>query len=338
MPQIRILSRQDVARVTCMQDMIACVEEVYRQKALGQTQVWPTTFYEFDPGHADMDIKSGYLKAPGIFGHKTVSWFGGNSEKGLPELTGAIMVFSAETGLPLGLLDASYITGMRTGASGAIGAKYLARPDSSHLLVVGCGGQAIFQIAAMLTAFPGLRQVTVSNPRSLSRAEAFVSTLPRRLTEEFGLSVSAVRFAAAASPEQALETADVVITVTPSRAPLIQKEWVRSGTHFSCIGADAEGKEELDPRLFSGACVFVDDAVHCTLAGEVELPLKQGILRPEDISGEIGDLLLGKLPGRADARQTTIFDATGMALLDLAAAKTALDAAAQLGLGRVVEL
>ncbi len=338
MSQIRILSRQDVARVTSMQEMIACVEAVYRQKALGQTEVWPTTFYEFDPGHADMDIKSGYLKDSGVFGHKTVSWFGGNSEKGLPELTGGIMVFSAETGLPLGLLDASYITGLRTGASGAIGAKYLARQDSRHLLVVGCGGQAAFQVAAALTALPGLRQVTVSGPRSLQRAQSFVSALPQRLTEEFSLDVSGIAFAAAASPEQALQTADVVITVTPSRTPLIQKEWVRPGTHFSCIGADAEGKEELDPLLFKGARIFVDDAVHCAAAGEVELPLKQGVIHPEDITGEIGGLLLGKLPGRASADQTTIFDATGMALLDLAAAKSALDAAERLGLGQVVEL
>lgn len=118
MANIRILSREDVIRVMEMQPVIDCVEEVYRQKSDGQTVVWPTTFYEFDPGHADMDIKSGYLPQAKLYGHKTVSWFEGNRDRGLPELTGLIAVYSAETGLPIGILDASYITGIRTGAAG----------------------------------------------------------------------------------------------------------------------------------------------------------------------------------------------------------------------------
>lgn len=160
MANIRILSREDVIRVTEMQPIIDCVEEVYRQKSDGQTVVWPTTFYEFDPGHADMDIKSGYLPQAKLYGHKTVSWFEANQDRGLPDLTGLIAVYSAETGLPIGILDASYITGIRTGAAGAIGARYLARADSQNLVLVGSGSQALFQIAAMKTLFPGLRKIT----------------------------------------------------------------------------------------------------------------------------------------------------------------------------------
>lgn len=338
MSSITVLGQREVAQVLGMPQAIACVEEVYRQKALGQTVVWPTTFYEFDPGHADMDIKSGYLKGAGVFGHKTVSWFGANADRGLPELSGAILLFSAETGLPLGLVDGASVTGLRTGASGAVGAKYLARRDSRHLVVVGTGGQAFYQIAAMRTVFPALEEITVANPRSLPHAQRFVDALPGRLEREMGLSLSGVRLAAAQSPEAALASADIVVTVTPSKTPLIRKEWVRPGTHFSCIGADAEGKEELDPRIFENARVFVDDMVHCVAAGEVELPIKAGILRQEAILGEIGKLMLGEVSGRRTEDEITVFDATGMALLDLAAAKAALDAAEARQLGQTAEL
>lgn len=338
MAQIKVLNRQDVAKVTRMWDIIAGTESVYCQKCLGQTEVWPTTFYEFAPGHADMDIKSGYLKGAGVFGHKTVSWFGGNRAKGLPELTGAIMLFSAETGMPLGVLDASYITGMRTGAAGAIGAKYLARKGAKRLLLLGCGGQAVFQIAAMLTVFPNLEQITVSNPRNSVRAQDFINRLPARLKAEFGIDCSGVKFAAVGSLEKVLQTADIVITVTPSRAPLIKKEWVRPGTHFSCIGADAEGKEEIDPAIMENARIFVDDKVHCIAAGEIEIPIKQEIITPDDVAGEIGELILGKKEGRSSDDEITVYDATGMALLDIAAAKAALEAAEKLGLGQTVEL
>lgn len=337
MAKIRILGKKEIAQVTDLKKVITCVEDVYCQKAKGETVVWPTTFYEFDPGHADMDIKSGYLKASGIFGHKTVSWFGANGEKGLPELAGAIMVFSARTGMPLGLLDGAYITGIRTGAAGAIGARYLARRDSEHLLVVGSGNQAFYQIAAMLTVFPQLKRITVANPLSLQYAQRFVDALPGRLQQELGIGCTAA-LSAVQSPQAPLADSDIVITVTPSKTPLIQKEWVRPGTHFSCIGADAEGKEELDPRLMAGARIFVDDKVHCVAAGEVELPIKAGVISEAEILGEIGQLILGQKQGRTADSEITIYDATGMALLDLAAAKAALDAAEERQLGQTAEL
>lgn len=338
MSLIQVLNQKEVAQVTSLDNVIRCVEDVYVQNCLGKTVVWPTTFYEFSPGVADMDIKSGYLKNMGIFGHKTVSWFGPNSQLGIPELTGAIMLFSAKTGMPVGLLDAAFITGIRTGAAGAIGAKYLARPDSRHLLVVGCGNQAFFQIAAMLTLFPALETITVANPRCLSHAQDFVASLPKRLEETFSLTCPATSLRAVQSPKEALQTSDIVITATSSKEPLIKRDWVRPGTHFSCIGADAEGKEELDPLLFEHARIFVDDPVHCIAAGEIEIPLKKGIISKESITGEIGELICQKKAGRTDSREITVFDATGMAILDLAVAKATLDAAKAQGLGQTITL
>ena len=128
-----------------------------------------------------------------------------------------------------------------------------------------------------------------------------------------------------------------MITVTPSREPVIKKEWVRPGMHFSTVGSDMEGKEELDPEIFADAKVFVDDMEHCIEAGETEIPVKKGIVTEEDIN-EIGDLILGNCQGRTSDDDITIYDPAGMALLDIAAAKVALDLADEKNLGAVVEL
>lgn len=321
---IPYISAGEVYKNFSMEDAISCTENVYKQKSLGKTVVWPTVFYEFDPGHADMDIKSGYLPEMHIFGHKTVVFMENNVSKGLPDLVGLIVVFSSETGMPIGLVDGSAVTGMRTGAASAIGAKYLARSDSKNALIVGTGNQARFQIAALLKVFPALEKIRIANPRRAERAVAFASGIGDILKNDFAVDTSAVSFEAVTDLKEAVSDSDIIITVTPSRTPLIMKEWVKPGTHFSCIGADMEGKEEIDPEIFENAVVYVDDIVHCTKAGEIEIPLKLGKLTENRISGEIGSLILGKTAGRRSACDITVFDATGMALLDLAAAECLL--------------
>ena len=285
-----------------------------------------------------MDIKSGYLPQAKLYGHKTVSWFEANQDRGLPDLTGLIAVYSAETGLPIGILDASYITGIRTGAAGAIGARYLARADSQNLVLVGSGSQALFQIAAMKTLFPGLRKITVVNVRTPDHAARFTAALPQMLADQFGLDLAGVALASSGDLETALSDADIVVTVTPSKTPLVRKDWVRPGTHLSCMGADMAGKQEVESALLAGARIFVDDLEHCISAGEIEIPLKQGVISQGDIVGEIGDLILGKVPGRQREDEITVYDSTGMALLDIAAAKAALALAEEKSLGTVVTL
>lgn len=317
------LDNGKIAETLKMSDVISCVESVYVQKANDQTVVWPTTFYEFNPGHADMDIKSGYLKGAGLFGHKTVSWVEANKDKGLPDLNGIIVVYSDETGIPLGVLEASYITGMRTGAAGAVGAKYLARKDSETLLIAGAGNQAYFQVLAMVSAFPKLKRILIANPRTPEKAVSFANVLPERLKASGAGSIPDI---SACEIKAGCEAADIIITCTSAREALIKSEWVKPGTHFSCIGADMPGKQEIDEKLFDGALVYADDLMHCISSGEMETALKKGIIKESDIKGEIGSLILGKIEGRTNDRQISIFDATGMALLDIATAKIALDA------------
>ncbi|MFQ9892028.1 MAG: hypothetical protein ACLRWH_02340 [Emergencia sp.] len=159
--QLKVLSKENTESVLKMPEVIDAVEQVYKLKAKGDTAVFPLVFHEFDPGRADMDIKSGWLKGSNIFGLKVVSWFGENADKGLPPLIGTIMVMDAETGAPVGILDGSHITGMRTGAAGAVGAEGIGKARCQTMMVVGAGHVATFQMAATLSLFPQMEKVFV---------------------------------------------------------------------------------------------------------------------------------------------------------------------------------
>lgn len=338
--QMRILSRANVEQVLTLSSVMDTVEQVYRLKAENKTEVWPTVFHDFKTGQQDMDIKSGYLRGMETHGLKVINWTAANEARGLPALVGLIMVFDTETGVPLGVLDGSYITGVRTGCAGAIGAKYLARRDSRSLFVLGAGSQAFFQTAAFLRAFPQLKRVYVANPHHDEKAAAFVSTIHERLRAGFDIDASGVEFVAAAADAMggAVGSSDMIVTTTPSRSPIVKREWIKSGTHLSCIGADMNGKQEIESTIFQNAVVVCDDHAHCMEVGEIELPLREGILAASDIRGEIGEIILGRAKGRETNEQVTIYDACGTALLDIACAKAALELAEQNNIGQIVEI
>ena len=247
MSTVRILNAKEIERLFRLDMAVAAVERAYRQKSEGAGQVWPMVFHEFQHGVADLDIKSGDLMAEQIFGLKVVSWFGENGEKNLPALFGTSLLFDRRTGEPKALLNAGPITGLRTGAAAAVGAKALARPESESLLMVGCGHQSPYLIAATLYVMPGIRRVQVANAKNPARA---AEALPA-LTEKVAALLSACgaerdyTVTAAADLEAAVRESDVILTATPSYEPLIRAGWVRLGTHLSCIGADMSGKEEL---------------------------------------------------------------------------------------------
>lgn len=349
MYNVRVLNQAVLEKVLDMQQVIAAVEQVYVLKSQGKAATFPLIFHEFESGVADMDIKSGYLED--IFGLKLVSWFGGNTAKGLRPLIGTSMVFDSKTGQPLGILNAEHITGMRTGAAGAIGAKYLAKKNAETLLMVGTGHQATFQIAAILLAMDTIKKVRIHSPKTPANAEKLCKSIKHTLFEEFLARYSRqpkvyesirqkfdIEFEVAADLKTAVGLSEVIITATPSRKPLIMREWVKKGTHFSCVGADMEGKQEIDEGIFKVAKVYVDDVKQAIEVGETEIPIKKKAIVPEDIRGEIGDVISGKIAGRLSDDEITVFDTTGIALQDLMVAKIALDIAQRYNLGVSIDL
>lgn len=333
MNQIQVLTLEDTERLLGMKEVISRIEGVYSEKANCTAAVWPMVFYEFEPGVADMDIKSGYLKEQGIFGLKLVSWFANNPAKGLPALTGAVMLFDGLTGKPLGLINGEHMTGMRTGAAGAVGIKYLARKNSETLLMVGTGHQAAFQITAALTVAENLKRVLVYNPRDFNKATTFCENFELKCadyqhhTAEI-LKARGIVLEAVSDLQAAVGISDIIVTVTPSRASMIKKEWVRPGTHFNCIGSDMSGKQEIDELIMGIARVFVDDIPQAIAVGEIEMAINTQVITKEDIVGEIGEVIIGKKIGRVHDTDITLFDSTGIGLQDLAIGALALQKAA----------
>lgn len=338
MAQVLVLGKNEVKELFDLKMAIAAVEKAYKEKAAGSGCIWPMIFHEFNPGHADMDIKSGDLANEAIYGLKLVSWFENNKTVGKPSLYGTVLIFDRYTGEPKALLNGSALTDLRTGAAGAVGIKYLARKDAQIALMAGSGELAPYLIAATLLVRPDLQKFILVNPNHTEKAALVLSAITKKVDELLlacGEKRSTV-IEAEACVEKAVRISDIILTATPSRKAFIKKEWVKPGTHFSCIGADMSGKQELDDEILRAAVVAGDDSKQCLAVGECESAYKKGIISA--LSCEIGDIICGNTDGRVNNEQITIFDSTGIALQDLASAAAVLNKAVRVGKGVRVEL
>ena len=330
MARIRILNAAQVGQLLTMRDVIEGVEEIYRLYSTGRAGVWPTIFHEFQPGVRDMDIKSGFLDGAGVFGLKMVAWSAENPSRGLPALSGVVVVADVDTGFPLGIVDGMSLTSLRTGAAGAVGAARLARPDAARVLVCGTGAQGRAQLAGLAEVLPSLRQVDAASP-DREGAAAYAEEMGRRYPD---LTIRAVPWE---DRGEAAAQAQVVVACTPSREAYLKSEWIRPGTHINAIGTDARTKQELEPELVRRCRLVADSRAQTLDHGELYHAYSAGLVRREDVA-EMGEVLEGLAPGRNSPEEITLFDSTGMALQDLICAHKALRKAEEADVGILVEL
>jgi alanine dehydrogenase len=281
------------------------VESAFADHGRGLVQMPPKVYITLPDG--DFRTMPAYLPSLSIAGVKIVNVHPGNPAKGFPTVMALTVIIDIDTGQPTAVINATQLTNMRTGAAGAVAAKYLSGKKEIILGVIGTGRQAQAQVTAISRELK-IRQVKIwsRNPEHIRKfADRFM---------EFPCSASSL--------ENACDC-DVLVTTTPSRIPLIRSEWIHEGTHINAIGADAPGKEELDPALLLRAQVFVDDPVQAIHSGEINVPVSQGIYRATDIAGTLGEVVIGEKK-RAGPDTITIFDSTGLAIQDLAIAKIAM--------------
>ncbi len=286
------------------------IEAVFAAHARGEVQMPPKVYVTLPLG--DFRTMPGYVPAQETAGVKIVNVHPGNRAMGLPTVMALTILLDARTGSPEALLNATRLTDLRTGAGGAIACRRLAPKKCIVLGVIGCGQQAEAQIRAIALERE-VEEVRIWGPTP-SRAERLAAVFPT-------LDVRCV-------PIETACDADVLVTTTPSRKPLVMDAWVHEGTHINAIGADAPGKQELDPRLLKRARVFVDDREQAVHSGEVNVPISEGVYRPEEIAGTLGEVVIGR-KGRESGGEITIFDSTGLAIQDLAIARLALQSAAR---------
>jgi alanine dehydrogenase len=237
---------------------------------------------------------------------------------GLPTVRGIYILSDPATANVLAVMDATWLTAARTGAAAAVAAKCLARRDAKTVGFVGSGAQARTLLAALQIPFPGLEIVAADQAQTA--AEAFAS--------EVGGHAGTVEEAAGC---------DIVCTATPSRRPVIDRSWIRPGSHINAMGADAHGKQELDPQILLDGVVVVDDLAQARGSGEVNVPLRSGQLAVETLRGSLGEIIVGLKPGRSNDQEITIFDSTGLAIQDVALARVVYEAACEQGVGRSLD-
>ncbi|MBS1263335.1 MAG: Alanine dehydrogenase [Methanonatronarchaeales archaeon] len=279
----------------------------------------PKTYVDLPRHGGDMRSMPCYVEEPEALSVKWVNVHPDNPGRGLPTVMATIIYSDPSTGHPLGLMDGTLITDMRTGAAGAVSCRHLARRDSSVLGLVGAGVQARFQLSA-ITHVLDLDEVRVWS-RNVSSCREFAEDV------DFG------NVTVCEEVEGAVSGSDVVATTTPSREPLLKAGWVSPGTHVAAIGADAAGKQELDPAILRRARLFVDEWEQARHSGEVNVPLKSGELRDEDVDGELGEVVAGKMEGRLSDDEVTVFDSTGLAVQDAVTAHLAFRKHGGLGTG-----
>ena len=305
---MRILRLPEIRQRVSAPAAIAAVAEGFAAYSRGEVTGPPVAHLGFDAPPGDVHIKAGWRRGDEVFVVKVASGFYANPQLGLPSSNGLMLVFSARTGAPEALLlDEGWLTDLRTAAAGAVAARHLAPDGVAEIGLVGAGIQARFQLDLLRHVTPCRRAVVWA--RDFAKARAFAVE---------GFAVEAVR-----TLEELAARARLIVTTTPAREPLLRAEWIRPGTHVTAVGADAPGKQELDPALFARAAVrAVDSRVQCFHHGDSSHALRAGLVGEGDFA-ELGEIVAGTHPGRTAPDQITVADLTGLAVQDIQVAKLA---------------
>ncbi len=325
--KLRLLNMAEVERTLSMSDVLGLVEKAFEERGRKRVQMPPKSYLFFSKFSGDLRVMPAYLEGMNEAGVKLVNVHPDNPSKyGLPTVLATIVLFAPETGAPISIMDGTRITAMRTAAASGIAVKYLARKDAKVLGVIGAGYQSLFQLEALNEV------MKLESVKIFDMIEGKADNLAVMARKKFGLSVGK-----AATAEEAVRGSDVVVTITPARAPIVRSEWVVKGMHINAIGADALGKEELEAGMLSRAKIVIDDWEQASHSGEINVPLSKKIITRANIYAEIGEIVAGDKPGRVSEDEITVFDSTGMAIQDVITAWHAYEVAEEKGIGQEIE-
>lgn len=328
MARLLLLTDSDIRRLVPVWEAVEVVEQAFARLETGTVQMPPKLYLDFPRYRGDIRVMPGALGEL-YAGVKLVNSHPANPGRGLPAVVGTYVLFSQETGMPLCLMGATFLTAVRTGAASGVACRYMARRDSSTLGLIGAGVQAAYQVDAV-TSVLEIREIRAWAPATdEARRDAFLETVAARHP--------GIRFQRADSIAEAADAA-VVCTTTPSRQPLLRAGQVRAGTHINAVGADGPGKQELDPGILAGARVIVDEMHQALHGGEVNVAISEGLLTRDRIAGTLSQVVSGRLPGRLSDEEITIFDSTGLAVQDIAVAVLAYERALESGAGSWIDL
>src|SRR5262249_11157017 len=283
-----ILGRTDMVGLLTPGEYVNCVEHAFRMHGDGRVYMEPKGHIVLDRYQGEWELMPSWIEEPEAAACKWVSIREDNSKYELPAVFSILVYTHPETGFPLAICDGSHHTLMRTGASAAVSARWLARSDSKVRAIVGAGSGPTGTLSTLATIFGG------------STGGVWRATLHwlDRFAGEQQPRYPHLDLRPSTDLEQVVRGADVVVTGTHARAWIVDDRWIDPGTHIAALGADLEGEQELDPRTLQRALVFVDDIRQCRTDGEINVPLREGLISEQDVAGEIGKVICGELEGR----------------------------------------
>lgn len=314
-----------------MDEVMLAVESAFREKGLNRAQMPAKLYLFYQKYNGDLRTMPSYLEKLDVSAVKVVNVHPDNRTKyDLPSVMATIVLIDPKNGAPLAIMGGTWVTAMRTGAAGGVAAKYLARKDSEVVGLIGAGAQAKTQLMSLFSLYKKLEEVKIWSRTKRTRNACAAETKALYGDRSEITSVDSVK--------EAVEGTDIVVTITPSRKPIVSRDWVKPGTHINCIGADAPGKEELDPAILTQAKIVVDDWEQASHSGEINVPLTKGILTRQNIWGNIGEVVAGLKQGRTSSDEITVFTSTGLAVQDAVTADLAYKKALTKGVGQFVEI
>lgn len=325
--QVLIVNQEEVPRLLPMDECVAAMEKVLATLASGQAILPLRSILWLPEKIGGFGMMPAALLPERVVGLKAITFFPGNEGTELDTHQGAVLLFEAERGRLLAILDATSITAIRTAAVSAVATKLLAREDAEDLAILGSGVQARTHLEAMRVARK-IRRVRVAS-KDLERAKAFAE----RESKKHGISVEP-----AASAREAVVGADIICTCTSSREPVLLGEWIAPGAHINAVGSSVPTARELDTAAVKRARLYVDRRESTVNeAGDFLIPKKEGALDDDHIVGEIGEVLLGRLQGRRSSEEITLFKSLGIAVEDVASARHIYEKAKTSGAGRFLD-
>jgi len=323
-----ILGRQDVEKVLTMEMALESVEEAFVEHGNGRTKIPNRIAMVIEEYNGVIGVMPAYMERLRAAGVKLISHNEDNPKKyGLPESAGLITYNDVTTGMPLAIMDCSYITKMRTGAATAVSVKYLARADAQVVGIVGTGAQARSQITA------------ISQVRDLMKVKAY--DIDPKATTRFMAEIEDLQLEAKAvdSPLDASTGVDILVTCTTAHTPFVRVEWLQEGIHIAAVGADMPHKRELSPGVYARADKWVTDLINQALVtGEISGAIAEGAISEDTLYATLDEIVIGQKRGREDDAEITIYKATGMAIQDVATAKKVYELAKERGVGLEVSI
>lgn len=322
-----LLNREDIKKVFTMNDSIEAVKQAFMLFSDGKSEVPLRTNIPVEKHNGTLLFMPAIVNDFDVASLKIVNIFPDNVKKNLPTAPAQVLLIDTKTGLVEAVLDGTYVTQLRTGAASGAAFDALAVKDAKVGALIGTGGQAATQLEAMLCARK-LEKVKIFD-MDKARLDAFVA----QMSEE--LASYGAELIAATSSDEAVEDADILVTMTPAKKPVFDATKCKKGITVSCVGAYQHDMQEMDPVILDRASKIYFDSTSAVLAesGDILIPLEEGRITEEDFTGELGDVLAGRLVGRENDEEIIVFETVGIGTQDLMAAKAIYDKAVEKGIG-----